>query len=706
MTDKDTSNFSLEIDLNNQRIIGASDAKTEEAQEIARKITKSISNSLKNLSSAWIEVFNNQIANNEFQEAYELFEQHKDTLQLNANTETLEKLRQMDVSKLDKDSRREYLIYIVALSSYLGERQHSQPYIENLLNEYLDQLEPILVQNLVLEKANIASESEHFSKASLLYKQVISSDDSDSGTVAWAYQGLSKNAENNTDKLTYAERAADKHLEAGNKIEAVKNIIKISDIKSNENPKDAIELIDKCIALFGSENLIQKELLASLKHKKSSYLHTLGNNRDAHLFVMEACNLRRGLIGNEIELHASLALASKISKAIGSIEESNQLEDEALKLSEKIEDEDFLLRSEVCNLISQSEVIEGDLITKIISSGDKTLLSGALLYQAINNKLSIEESIGLLDRARIEIESQEDKRMLDVIYYCIAEMYRTEKMIDDAYINYRKSLSINQFYHLSAQNCASMLFEEERWVDAENFTRERLELVGELPGVCFAYAKALFKNGNYKLAFKYFKLSDPKINGLDEYIFECLNNLQDTEITSIEDSSSALEYSITADQFYKVLEEFSTSISSDSRMHFWYKDKDSGKYKWTKNPEELSKQMLITFLNGKFGKGKVEIIQEHRAGAGFIDLYALLPGGLKVVIELKMCGNGYSSTYALSGESQIIHYQLNRATNIGYLVVFDSRARDYGKHFKNLQVIDNHTIYTTSVDMRPEIVKK
>ncbi|MGN5295503.1 hypothetical protein ACTG1N_03160 [Aeromonas dhakensis] len=135
-------------------------------------------------------------------------------------------------------------------------------------------------------------------------------------------------------------------------------------------------------------------------------------------------------------------------------------------------------------------------------------------------------------------------------------------------------------------------------------------------------------------------------------------------------------------------------------------DNKSGKYKWVKSPEELSKQMLITFLNGKFGKGEIEILQEPRAGAGFIDLYVLLPGGLKVVIELKMCGYGYSSTYALSGESQIIHYQINKSTKLGYLVVFDARVRDYGKHFKKLQMINKHTIYTTAIDMRPEIVKK
>ena len=38
-----------------------------------------------------------------------------------------------------------------------------------------------------------------------------------------------------------------------------------------------------------------------------------------------------------------------------------------------------------------------------------------------------------------------------------------------------------------------------------------------------------------------------------------------------------------------------------------------------------------------------------------------------------MCGYGYPSTYAASGEEQVLHYMENRHTNLGYFVIFDSR---------------------------------
>ncbi|MHB1331823.1 MAG: tetratricopeptide repeat protein [Sulfuriferula sp.] len=703
---KGSKSVSFEMNIANGIMIGTSDSTDEIDQNICRIIAESISRSLGNISSDWIKLFDEKIAEEKYQQAYKIFYENKGSLQFSTDKQILVKLRCMNVSRIDKDSRKEYLTFLIALSSHLRERGESLGYIERLLDEFKDEIDPLLVQNLYLEKANISAINGFYSKASLIYKKVISSNDSDSGTIAWAYQGLSNISETHEDIISYAEKAADKHLEFGTRDEAVKNIIKISNIKSTAEPKVAIQLIDKCIALYGSEKLIDRELLASLKHKKAAYLWRIGKNLDALPIAEEACQLRRGLIGNEIELHASLSLAEILATDNGEKSKAEGFKSEAKILSALIKDDNFSLKHEISVLLAQSKVIDEDLMSRVIASGDSSILSAALLYQSTNSSLCLEESIELLDRSRIAVESHIENRMLDVIHFAIAEKYRNEGMIDDAYKHYKKSLECNQFYHPTAQNCAAMLFNESRWKEAEAFTKERLNLIGELPGICFAYAKSLYENRKYLLAFKYFKKSDPSVDGISDYIAKCLENIDDKEILSCQEEKSPPELAITAEQFYESLEKFSKSISADSRMHFWDKDKESGKYNWTKKPEELSKQMLITFLNGKFGQDAIEILQEAKAGAGFIDLYVLLPGGLKVVIELKMCGNGYSSTYALSGESQIVHYQTNKSTKLGYLIVFDARVRDYGKHFKKLQMINDHTIYTIAIDLRSEIARQ
>lgn len=706
MSDEKTNKVSLEINLNKNIIVGTSNGTSSLEQDIGRRIVESISRGLRGASDNWLKAFDEKIATENYGGAFEIFEENKGLLQFTKDKTILLKLRSMNVSKLDKNSRKEYLIFIIAFASHTNARAEVSKEIEDLLNEYQEELEPILLQNLTLEKANIAAQSGFHNKASILYKKVISSTDSDSGTIAWAYQGLSKISDNDEDSISFSEKAADKHLESGERNEAICNLLSMSDIKSKNSPAEAVKLIDRCIDLYGTESLLDRELLASLKFRKSLYLQRIGNIQEALPLAEHASELRRGLIGNEVELHASLSLAAILAKANGEHGKFEEYQEESNNLSKLIDNESFVLRREICEAISKKIELDDALLAKIASSGEGSTFSAALLYQSTSTNLTLEDSLELLDRARLLIEGQPDKRLLDIIYFSIAEKYRHEGLISEAFDNYKKTLSLNQHFNSAAQNCAAMLFDAERWGDAETFIKARIDITGELPGICFAYGRALFENKKFPLAFKYLKKASPDAPDRNKYLENCLENISTSELSTLDHAEETSNIFITAEEFYRALEEFAFSVSSDSRMHFWNRDKESGEYKWTKNPEELSKQMLITFLNGKFGKESIEILQEPRAGAGFIDLYILLSGGLKIVIELKMCGAGYSSTYALSGESQIIHYQLNKGTKLGYLIVFDARARDYGKHFKRLQNINGHSIYTTAIDMRLEVSKK
>lgn len=72
-----------------------------------------------------------------------------------------------------------------------------------------------------------------------------------------------------------------------------------------------------------------------------------------------------------------------------------------------------------------------------------------------------------------------------------------------------------------------------------------------------------------------------------------------------------------------------------------------------------------------------------------------------MIAELKMCGGGYSSSYAAAGEDQILHYLENRDTRLGYLVVFDARIEKYGESVLAPRMADIYTVYEKFVDVRP-----
>lgn len=698
--------FEIGLNPHSHNMIGKTSEKSASSNEITQNIGKAITEALENFSTEWLDKFREKILLQEYEQAYKIFDENKGRLQFCKNSEPIQILRTMDISQLARSNQMSYLTFLVGFTATYHDRsQIAESYLDRAIDEFAAEMDQNLLHNFYLEKANISADNGLRNKAVTMYKKIINQENISSGITAWAYQGLSLISEATEDIIAYSEKAADKHLESGNKNEAVKNFMNISNLKEAIDPNTAIKLIDKCIDLYGVERLIDRELLASLKHKKASFLSRIGQSEDAFPIIESVCELRRDLIGNEVELHASLILGSVIAEQIDKTDMVEKFRTEADILSKTIDDENFLLRQKISQLIADRKPLNDELLTSVISSNDKVALSAILLYQATDEKLKVEESLEYLDKAKQALESQSDRQLLDTIYYCIAERYRTEDLIDDAFENYKKSLSINPFFNSSAQNCISMLFEQKRWTDAEEFIRTRIDVIGELPNICFAYGKALYENRQFQKALKYFGKANKTIDGMQQYIQDCVNNIDDIELVSIQNHVAQPE--ISAEKFYNALEEFAISISAESRMHFWeYDKKAKGTYKWAKNPEELSKHMLITFLNGKFGQDAIEIIQEARAGAGFIDLYILLSGGLKIVVELKMCGSGYSSTYALSGESQIIHYQKNTTTKLGYLIVFDARKIDYGKHFKKLQTVNEHTIYTVAIDVRPEVIKR
>lgn len=149
----------------------------------------------------------------------------------------------------------------------------------------------------------------------------------------------------------------------------------------------------------------------------------------------------------------------------------------------------------------------------------------------------------------------------------------------------------------------------------------------------------------------------------------------------------------------KDLDVFCNFIKSNKRMTFWHKKGNN--YKWVTKPEKYAKNLMHTFLKGKYGKS-IDIFEELYTGAGRLDIYIKIDN-LKMIIELKMCGCGYSLNYAKAGYNQLIHYIENKDTLIGFLIIFDGRLRDYGKGMNAVKKIKQYIVYTKFIDLRYKI---
>jgi hypothetical protein len=102
-------------------------------------------------------------------------------------------------------------------------------------------------------------------------------------------------------------------------------------------------------------------------------------------------------------------------------------------------------------------------------------------------------------------------------------------------------------------------------------------------------------------------------------------------------------------------------------------------------------------------RARIEVFEEIAAGAGRIDLYLRCQGGLAVLLELKMLGApSYSTTYAFSGQGQVVHYMESKGIKLGYLVLFDARKRDFGTGLSSTTTVNASTVRVFFVDVRPE----
>jgi len=191
---------------------------------------------------------------------------------------------------------------------------------------------------------------------------------------------------------------------------------------------------------------------------------------------------------------------------------------------------------------------------------------------------------------------------------------------------------------------------------------------------------------------KLFKKLVEEKNDLRKRRIRHLTELSRSVLTKIENDTVNFEIS-NQTILSKCLDEFGLFISSEMRMSFW--QKKNAKHEWINYPERHAKQLLRSYLAGRYGLN-FRIFEEINAGAGRIDIYIVTLQNEKAIIELKMCGNRYSRNYAKHGIKQLVHYMQNKDVHNGYLLIFDSRQKDFSSGFD----ANENEITTQFIDVR------
>jgi tetratricopeptide (TPR) repeat protein len=528
----------------------------------------------------------------------------------------------------------------------------------------------------------------------------------DSSNRAWAWRNISLALPSDSAEARRAAKcSADAFLESGEKREAATSLMRLVDCLITDDPISALKTLDEIVSLIGRDGLQDRYLRGAALHARAVRLAQLHKHDDALADALAAADLLRGLIGDEEQLVSTLHLAAIEAEVIGNSDTARACQREADHLTNEIGSSRFILARRVRELMGNFNREDAlALVREAELEGNPDILASIRVIQATRDtvlgdteRLSLlEYTLRDLDEKGVDEAAKQPARLaLAGELLKLGQPVRAEAW-------YNKILTTDPFDGSARDALVQILWDLEKWGDAAIILKKQINLLGEMPGLLYAYGRSLYEAGEPSGAVTALTQAmdlATKNPALESAIREMREKALRKGGTILALPQDNLTVVVTREEFDAALDFFKRHISSEKRMGFWKKS-DNRNHTWISHPERHAQGLLHTYLKARF-LDRVNVFQELSSGAGRLDLYLQLYGGLSLIIELKMCGARYSSAYAASGEDQIIHYMQNRTSHLGYLIVFDARERQQGQAL--VKAADPFTVLTKFVDVRPHV---
>jgi tetratricopeptide (TPR) repeat protein len=625
----------------------------------------------------------------------------------------LEALQSVNLTAATDDQRQTVLKWRTHAAEALGKSDVSAVAAEELLSGWGHTFNVEQTGELRMILATAAIKRGSKETALMIWRELLDEPRSLSAeNRGWAWRNISFALPvDDPEALQAARYSADAFLEAGGKKEAAKSLMQVANHLLHCEPARALSAIDEILPLLDSDALAYRPARAATLHARANRLMKLGRHAEAATDAQAAVNTWRGIMGAECELVSSLYLAAFAAESAGDESANARLKSEADKLAAALGTPRFALGN---RLMALSETFNKEAALQLLADaardGDHDVVASVRYVQAAKDAtLSDSGRLMLLEEGLNALEKSGSRSSVVVSLQCaIGNQLMKMSQYKRARDWYEKAIRAEPLGKNAREGLLNCLWKMEAWGEAALFLKSQLALLGEMPGLMFAYGRSMFEAGDMPGAFRALRRA--------EELAESTSPVK-AEARSLAERALALAGTIapltqtpdptlpaTLDELDKALEHFASFISGAKRMVFWTKP-ESSDYVWIEKPERQAQNLLHTFLKARFQE-RIDVFEEIATGAGRLDIYVQLYGGLAAVIELKMCGFRYSSSYASAGEGQITHYMSNRRSSIGYLVVFDARLKDFASPLTDTPHQDSLTIRTKFVDVRPRVSAK
>ena len=687
----------------------------EEMQNITSHINKTMAHTISKYRLEALEnipIIKDLIKANEYEKAINIYKKYEMFIPINEDIFNLLNIIDLDIIVSIDDK-----VYIVLTKLHIKEVLNDWNYIKDnvplIIQKYNEQSEHVasikneLTFALALANQNLGNNET----AIYIYDELLNDKNTNSKLRANIY-GNKSHLENNT---KYMELSADLDLSVGNIKRAINTKMVLSDKIFGFAPEKSYQLILECEELCKSDNISDIDLKSKIQYCKAIYFMNTNQNNKALDAIQKTLKTISNLYGDDINerRYSCYVIALQLANDLRNEKLSKEYEQKLSDVKITIQNEDFNQQLLAANAMQlHNYALLQELRGK--NPDNFFIKYGANIISSLaDDSKTFSEKLELLDEIKKDINKPEfTSDRIFLLYRSYAILFQKYNQTDK-YLEYADlSLQYNPFDTDFRDRYIVNLIKSEKWSNIEIFCKKQIEIFGEFPNLMYLYAKSIYKQQKDKesLANSLFILNKFKNEVSIEHKEDCqkmIDNLimsgttPSCQYVNKNDKPSQL---LTLENFNNKLEEFKLYIQHKGRMRFW--KNENGTHKFNNSPENIAKIAFMDFFESEFGN-QIEIIDEYKAGAGAIDLYIQFSPNINIIVELKMCGKGYSSNYALEGNLQLKHYYENSGGSLCYLVVFDGRKNQNKKPNDNLMqryTYDNkkYTIVTRTIDIYPE----
>jgi len=689
--------------------------------EIARDIANAITHVFSNIGIETVSEMESALQRQDLEKAFKCLERGKNEGLLHfGSKETKLKVfhlaQQINAAVLEPAQRKIFYEIKFVLAEAISHYSYLYHDVDAYIEEFGGTADQALIRNLYLVQANAAAQQGKSELAYALYQQILKDQDCDYGTAAWAHRGMALILRyQDPVALDHESQASDAFLLAGDKEHFVGSMVTLAEHTKNNDLDKAIHFLDQAMNALDLTDVFQREKIAAVLMNKAMIYHRAGMMTEALGAAEDSLALRNQTdqFGNEPMVLASLnAVMQFQSPATGqgnSMQDKYNIQVEQLEhLMLDIYKESYTLHNKLADALDSknSDALES-LGDDVLQQGNPEL--SATYWSSlfiVKTNLDIRSRLELLENAWSEVSKPKVRDDLKCNVCCLfGEVYKDSGDDDKAIGWYRKAIDYNPYFWTSRQNYAALLWKNGRWNEAATFFKDQRKRFGDLPKLLYAHGRSLLESGEAAQAVPLLRVAQkamPEADYVTRHLNQALDSLGANALSVAKDTLLESSLSVSIDELERCLADFVRFVQSDKRMTFWNFHAKEKKHKWVSSPEQHGQNLLHTFVKSRFGEN-VEAMEEINTGAGRIDIYLRFQGGVRTIIELKMCGMGYSEGYAREGIQQLVHYLDNKQTHLGYLMVFDGRLRDFKKGIETNYSFGQFGIRSWVCDVRPKV---